>query len=137
MRIATLCAFAILLCASARAGGQVVSGGGFPANGLIMTAQAACPSGWTEVTTYAGMFIVAMPASGNAGDTLGTGIASTSTNLTITATAACTASPNVVTTAGTIPVCEDSPAPTITMGSTANQRSELTPFVSLRLCTKT
>lgn len=138
--------FALLLC-SLIASAQDISGStnvGVPANTFLLTDQAACPGGWSEVTTYQGRYIVGLAATGSAGDTLGTGIATTTTDLTITATSStptisCTQSPNLVQTAGTVPVCDDSPAPTsttptITMAAAANQRAEIAPSVSLRIC---
>ena len=127
----------LLLALNAAAGGPTNSGGGFPANALILSAESACPSGWTEVTTYAGRFLVALPASGNAGDTLGNGIATTASDITVSATAnACTATAALSTVGGSVTTCASGYTPTVTMNAASNNRSELAPFVSLRLCRK-
>lgn len=127
------------------AGGPSVSGGGFPSTGLILV-NGTCPSGWTQDNSAQGRYIVGLAASGNPGDTIGSAMATTTTDATITATSSaptisCTTSPNFVTTAGSTPACDDSPAPTasaptITVGSTADQRAEIAPHVALRLCKK-
>lgn len=146
MRKAMLC-FALLLCGFI-ASAQDISGStnvGVPSDVYVFTDQSACPGGWTDVTsTFQGFYLGAKAATGNAGDTLGSAIATTTTDLTITATSStptisCTSSPNFVTTAGTVPACGDSPAPTsstptITVAAAANQRSELAPVVWMRIC---
>lgn len=65
-------------------GGTVVSSAGVPQNVFLLTDQATCPSGYTEVTTYAGRYLVGIATVGSAGDTLGTGAATTTTNSSYT-----------------------------------------------------
>lgn len=108
-----------------------------PAGTTMLVFSASCPSGWTDVTaTYQGRVLAAKAATGAAGDTLGTEIASTADDLTITATANACATVNFVATAGTTAGCSPAFTPTVTLGSTANQRSELTPLIYVRLCQK-
>lgn len=124
----------------AHAGDAGGSGGGFPALGLIMTDQSACPSGWTELTTYQGRYLAAKAATGSAGDTLGSAIATTTTDssgptYSVTGT-------NLVTTAGTVPAATAISGTTLAAGANtitppATQRSSLAPNVSLRLCKRT
>lgn len=60
-----------------RDGGNIVSaavaGGGVPA-GMIAAFNAACPSGWTELTAARGRVIVGVPASGTLAATVGTAL---------------------------------------------------------------
>lgn len=127
---------------------------GIPAGTFMLTDLSACPSGWTEVTTYQGYSLWAQAASGTAGATLGTGRATNTTDSSYTpagtnaaGTFAATGA-NLVTTAGTVPSITVFNGTTITAGantlSVPNQtftgtaastmRSTVAPSVSLRLC---
>lgn len=136
MRAALFLASLLLACS---ADAQIFRSGnvGIPQNTMILTDQSACPSGWTEVTTYQGRYVAAIAASGSAGDTLGSAIATTTTDssgptYSVTGT-------NLVTTAGATAGATAISGTTIAVGANtitppSTVRSSIAPSVSLRLC---
>ena len=48
--------------------------GGVPATGVMFFNAAACPSGWTELTSARGMYIVGLPSGGTLAGTSGTAL---------------------------------------------------------------
>lgn len=140
---------ALLLFVGVPVSGQDIAGStnvGIPANAFILTDQAACPSGWTEVTAYQGFALWAQAASGTAGATLGTGRATNTTDSSYTpagtngtSAVTVTGSNNVVGTAPTAIALTSAnggtaAAQTFTGTAAATMRSTVVPSASFRIC---